>query len=118
MYLHYVLDEIEHGRRAPLNLDELPTGLTAYYCRYWRDWQEGKRGDGKQAWQDVYAPTLGMLAAAQQPLTTKEIVTWARLPVDADALADLLQGEWRAFIDVHSLAPRSPAARMPPRTGT
>ena len=50
----------------------------------------------------MYAPTLGILAAAQQPLTAEEMVTWARLPVDADALADLLQGEWRAFIDVQT----------------
>lgn len=102
MYLHYVLDEIENGKRAPLNLDELPTGLTQYYYRYWRTWKHGTHGKGEKAWRDLYAPTLGMIAAAQTALTVEQLVNWAGIPISTDELTDLLEDEWRAFVSVSS----------------
>ncbi|MCT7967121.1 hypothetical protein NG799_12305 [Laspinema sp. D1] len=36
MYLKYVLDDIERGKYANLNLDNLPKGLEQYYVQHWQ----------------------------------------------------------------------------------
>ena len=36
MYLKYVLDDIERGEYADLNLDNLPKGLEQYYVQHWQ----------------------------------------------------------------------------------
>ena len=46
IYLHYVLAEIETGRRTPLTLEDLPQGLWQYYARFWNQW----RRDHEDAW--------------------------------------------------------------------
>ena len=52
IYLKYVLDEIEAGRRSPLKLDELPQGLWQYYARFWKEWKERHQAD----WETLHSP--------------------------------------------------------------
>ena len=98
MYLHYVIKEIESGVRAPLDLANLPTGLVGYYAEYWDAWRTGKRGKGEEAWDDLYAPLLTTLAAAQEAIPVDWLIQWADVTAKPREVTRLLTEHWRAFI--------------------
>jgi hypothetical protein len=98
MYLHYIIKEIESGARAPLDLANLPTGLVGYYTEYWDAWRTGKRGKGEEAWDELYAPLLTTLAAAQEAITIRSLIQWAGVTATPQTVSRLLSEHWRAFI--------------------
>jgi hypothetical protein len=98
MYLHYIIKEIESGARAPLDLANLPTGLVGYYAEYWDSWRTGKRGKSEEAWDELYAPLLTTLAAAQEAITVETLIQWANVTVTPREVTRLLTEHWRAFI--------------------
>jgi hypothetical protein len=57
-----------------LDLANLPTGLVGYYAEYWDAWRTGKRGKGEEAWDELYAPLLTTLAAAQETITIDTLI--------------------------------------------
>jgi hypothetical protein len=98
MYLHYIIKEIESGARAPLDLANLPTGLVGYYAEYWDAWRTGKPGKGEETWDELYAPLLTTLAAAQEAITVMQLTQWASVTVTPREVTRLLTEHWRAFI--------------------
>ncbi len=98
MYLHYIIKEIEGGARAPLDLANLPTGLVGYYAEYWDAWRTGKRGKGEEAWDELYAPLLTTLAAAQEAIPVDWMMQWADVTAKPREVTRLLTEHWRAFI--------------------
>ncbi|MBI5955086.1 MAG: ATP-binding protein [Chloroflexi bacterium] len=98
MYLHYIIKEIESGARAPLDLANLPTGLVGYYAEYWDAWRTGKRGKGEEAWDELYAPLLTTLAAAQEAIPVDWLIRWADVTAKPREVNRLLTEQWRAFI--------------------
>ncbi|WKZ39299.1 MAG: AAA family ATPase [Anaerolineales bacterium] len=97
MYLHYIIKEIESGARAPLDLANLPTGLVGYYAEYWDTWRTGKRGKGEEAWDDLYAPLLTTVAAAQEAIPVDWLIQWADVNAKPREVIRLLTEHWRAF---------------------
>lgn len=98
MYLHYIIKEIESGARAPLDLANLPTGLVGYYAEYWDAWRTGKRGKSEEAWDELYAPLLTTLAAAQEAIPVDRLLQWADVTAKPREVTRLLTEHWRAFI--------------------
>jgi hypothetical protein len=100
MYLYYVVQEIQAGSRAPLDLAKLPPGLAGYYGEYWGDWSEGRngRGEGFAKWNALYAPLLATLAAAQEPVSVEQLVAWLGTSAASFEVQRLLKQSWRAFI--------------------
>jgi len=98
MYLHYIIKEIESGARAPLDLANLPTGLVGYYAEYWDAWRTGKRGKGVEVWDELYAPLLTTLAAAQDAIPMEWLLRWAGVNRKPREVSRLLNESWRAFI--------------------
>ena len=99
IYLHFVIPEIESGKRSPLDLEKLPEGLQEYYANYWARW----RNDEK--WYDICLPILTTLAAAQEPCTLDRILDWARIEANEGErrrLRNLLNEEWRPFLAISS----------------
>lgn len=94
MYLHYVVDEIRDGKRAPLDLNALPPGLVGYYAQYWSRWRE------KPEWDALYAPLLATLGAAFEPRTAAELIRWSGVTASLYQVERLLREEWRAFVFV------------------
>ncbi len=92
MYLHYVLSDIARGRRAPRVLAQLPAGLVAYYAAFWQRWADQPQWDG------FYAPILGALAAAREPVAVERLLRWTSVTASPYAVAQLLNGEWSGFI--------------------
>lgn len=106
IYLHYVLRELETGVRSFSELDTLPQGLVGYYTEYWGDWREGRngRGEGGIYWDTLYAPLLTTLAAAQEPVTTNQLIAWIDVKADRHAVQRLLREKWGAFISEYEAA--------------
>ncbi len=100
MYLHYIIKEIENGSRAPLDLENLPTGLIGYYADYWDDWRYGRKGRGKgeEAWNNLYSPLLTTLAAAQEAITVEQLIKWSNAKASPREVTHLLNQSWRSFI--------------------
>ncbi len=105
MYLHYIIEEVGKGSRAPLELENLPTGLVGYYADYWNDWREGKngRGDGEQKWDTLYAPLLSTLATAQEPITIEQAIAWAGIQASKREVFRLLNENWRSFLTIRKV---------------
>jgi hypothetical protein len=99
IYLYYVLD-IQNGYIVPLDLEDLPTGLAGYYNQYWSDWRDGKRGhgEGRHKWDVLYAPLLTTLAAAQEAITTEQLIAWSGVQTTPQEVRRYLREDWRAFI--------------------
>ena len=93
IYLHYVVAEIESGKRDPANLDSLPGGLWQYYAQYWQRWQR----EHPQEWRNLHSPLLNTLAAAGEPLPPGQLATLAGL-ADVATVDLLLSVEWRPFV--------------------
>ncbi|WKZ39691.1 MAG: AAA family ATPase [Anaerolineales bacterium] len=102
MYLHYIIEEIGKGSRAPLELENLPTGLVGYYADHWNDWREGRNGhgEGPQKWDELYAPLLTTLAAAQEPVTIEQIMKWSGVQTRQREVLRLLNEHWRSFLTI------------------
>ncbi|MCS6964817.1 MAG: ATP-binding protein, partial [Thermoflexus sp.] len=91
MYLRYVVAEILRRKRHPLDLEQLPMGLTGYYAEYWRRWRQ------KPEWDMAYAPLLSVLAAAREPVPLETLARWAGLKADY-SLKRLLTESWSPFL--------------------
>jgi len=110
VYLKYVLEEIESGRRPSLKLENLPQGLWQYYQRFWAGW---KRRSAKR-WHSLDVPLLTTLAAVQEGLTLEELMTLAGLEHRRDVtrrLRTLLDTRWSPFLATSSRATASGPAR-------
>ena len=97
IYLHYVVAEIEAGRRSPLKLEELPRDLWQYYADYWKRWREAHG----QTWGSVDLPLLTTLAAAQDSLTLDALLALAgidRKPDVSGRIGDVLDFEWTPYL--------------------
>ncbi len=109
IYLKYVLDEIEAGRRSPLKLDELPQGLWQYYARFWKEWKERHQAD----WDTPDLPLLTTLAAAQESLTLEDLISLAGVetaPTVLPRLRKVLSVEWSPYL---ATSPAGPGPRSP-----
>ncbi len=109
IYLHYVLAEIETGRRTPLTLEDLPQGLWQYYARFWNQW----RRDHEDAWDALHLPLLSTLAAAQEGLTFEMLSALDGVASDPTALKRLrrvLDTEWSPYLATASAASGSARA--------
>src|SRR5208337_4744810 len=99
IYLHYVVAEIEAGRRSPLKLEELPRDLWQYYADYWKRWREAH----SQTWDSVDLPLLTTLAAAQDSLTLGALLALSeidRKPDVSGPIRDVLDFEWIPYLAV------------------
>jgi tetratricopeptide (TPR) repeat protein len=96
IYMHYVVQEIERGKRSPLDLDTLPDGLTRYYIHYWMGW----RAKDEEHWYETYLPLLSTLAVAKGSIHAKELVAWAAVDIPNWLLDQLLNARWRPFLEV------------------
>ena len=92
MYLSFIVQEIQQGRRSPLDLEGLPLGLVGYYAEYWGRWRR------QPEWHRLYAPLLAALAAAREATSLEQLRRWAGLDVEEYRLKRLLQEEWAAFL--------------------
>ncbi len=113
MYLQYVIEEIGRGERDLLDLDRLPPGLAGYYAEYWSRWRDGRRGDGVEKWDILYAPLLATLAAAQAALPLERLLHWSGVTIHKYTAQRLLGEAWRAFVT----QARQASPTLPP-TGT
>ena len=109
IYLHYVVAEIEAGRRSPLKLEELPRDLWQYYADYWKRWREAHG----QTWDSVDLPLLTTLAAAQDSLTLDALLALAgidRKPDVSGRIRDVLDFEWIPYLAVSTAGPQLPCS--------
>jgi hypothetical protein len=106
MYLHYIIKEIESGSRTPLDIENLPIGLIGYYADFWDDWRNGRkgRGEGPKKWDELYAPLLTTLSAAQEPLTVENLMVWSNVKATTREIERLLQEAWRAFLTIRDIS--------------
>ncbi|MFJ9083876.1 AAA family ATPase [Streptomyces sp. NPDC102384] len=78
IYLQYVLDEIRDGVRGPRSVAELPSDLAGYYAEHIERWRGALHDEAaRQQWTQVTQPLLGVLAAAQAPLTAEQLALFA-----------------------------------------
>jgi hypothetical protein len=95
MYLHHVLPAFEEGRLGEEGLDSLPAGLRAYYDSHWRQ----MKAEGGDEWFTYRQPVIVYLAAAMEPVSTRQLAAWTRIPFPR--VADTLR-LWREFIQVET----------------
>jgi len=96
IYLHYVVEDIKRRKRSSLDLDDLPDDLTRYYARYWASW----RSKSEEEWYETYLPILSTLAAAKDPVSSRELAAWAEVDIPDWLLRQLLRVRWRPFLAV------------------
>ncbi len=92
MYLSFIVQEIQEGRRSPLDLEGLPLGLAGYYAEYWGRWRREKK------WDHFYAPLLATLTAIREAVSLEQLRRLAGLDVEEYPLRRLLQEKWAAFL--------------------
>ncbi|MCL6542546.1 MAG: AAA family ATPase, partial [Roseiflexus sp.] len=92
MYLSFIVQEIQEGRRSPLDLEGLPLGLAGYYAEYWGRWRREKE------WDHFYAPLLATLTAIREAVSLEQLRRLAGLDVEEYPLRRLLQEKWAAFL--------------------
>jgi hypothetical protein len=90
LYLVWVLRAMAEGTQAVDRLDALPDGLDGIYLEFLLTRIVGKNID---RWRDRYRPVLGVLAAAQEPLTAEQLVSFTGLERQEvkDVLLDVQQ---------------------------
>jgi len=98
IYLNFIIYEIEHGKRTPLDLDELPVGLSQYYASYWLQ----LRDNNEIAWYDTYLPTLTTLAKIRESVTIETLINLAGIDVELSHLRRIIKEDWRPFLTVSS----------------
>jgi hypothetical protein len=97
IYLQYVLDEIRDGVRDPHSVAELPSDLAGYYAEQIERW----RGQAtRRQWAHVTLPLLGVLGAAQAPLTIEELTAFAGVQ-STDAVRVFTEEMIRPFLHRH-----------------
>ena len=105
IYLHYVVGEIESGKRSPLELETLPDGLWQYYAQYWQRWREQE-----EAWYEVHLPLLSTLAAAQEGLSLAVLCILTGKE-EGPSFKRLLDERWRPFL-VREAGEEPPSYRL------
>ncbi len=108
MYLHYLIRDIEAGRRAPLDLERLPSGLAGYYADYWTAWYKDRQGEVRVKWDELYAPLLTTLAVVQEPISLEQLTTWAGVAAPPRQVQRLLHEQWAAFISQRQAEGQAP----------
>lgn len=93
IYLHYVLAEIEQGKRRPLDLETLSQGLWGYYFQYWL------RRRTNPEWDSLELPLLATLAAIQEEVSTSLLCAFAGIS-ETSQVNRLLDETWRPFLAV------------------
>ncbi len=94
IYLHYVVHEIDGGKRSPLDLKNLPDGMTDYYVRHWRAWHD----DDPPRWYATDLPLLATLAAGREALPLGRLLAWSGAAADPERVRSLLEESWRPFL--------------------
>jgi len=109
IYLHYVVAEIEAGRRSPLKLEKLPRDLWQYYADYWKRWREAHG----QTWDSVDLPLLTTLAAAQDGLTLDALLALSGIEAKPEVTRHarrVLDTEWSPYLATSRAGPKSARA--------
>ena len=96
IYLHYIVEEIEHGERLPLDLAALPESLWGYYAEYWRRQRDGDTA----AWDQMSLPLLSTLGAVQESVTATFLFELAGITSVQGMPRRLLDERWCAFLAV------------------
>jgi WD40 repeat protein len=97
IYLQYVLDEIRDGVRDPRSATELPSDLAGYYAEQIERWRGAAT---RRQWAHVTLPLLGVLGAAQAPLTVEELKLFAGVS-STDAIRAFTEETVRPFLHGH-----------------
>lgn len=103
IYLHYVLDEIERGRRTLSQLHDLPDGIVKYYIEYWRQ----EREDDEAQWYGLSLPLLAALTAAPEPVAARQLCAWAGVQGQIGQAQRRLSEDWGSFISAIGDGPRA-----------
>ncbi len=90
LYLVWLLRGIAEGTQQFKTLDDLPDGLDGIYREFLRT---RTVGENRKNWQNMYRPLLGVLAAAQAPLTAEQLTVFSGLSEQdvIDLLLDVRQ---------------------------
>ena len=96
IYLHFIIYEIEHGKRTPLDLNTLPVGLSQYYASYWSQW----RDQDKAAWYDMYLPVLTTLAKIQESVTIETLIHLAKIDIKLLYFQRIIKEDWMPFLTI------------------
>jgi len=107
IYLHYVVEEIERGRRSPLDLEALPDGVWGYYAEYWRrergDFPQGQeQNQVRQEWQQTRLPLLSTLGAVREAVPAAFLFELAGIAGGQGLPQRLLDESWRAFLAIET----------------
>ena len=91
LYLVWLLRAVADGHQSLDALHDLPQGLDGVYREFLRTRTVGR--DIRGPWRERYRPLLGVLAAAQAPLTAAQLARFTKLPKQdlRDALLDVEQ---------------------------
>jgi hypothetical protein len=93
LYLVWLLRSVEEGTQQFDSLETLPEGLDGIYREFLRT---RAPGEDIRVWRERYRPLLGVLAAAQAPLTTDQLVAFTEL--DKQMVKDVLD-DVQQFLD-------------------
>jgi WD40 repeat protein len=108
IYLRYVLDEIRDGARNPRGVAGLPGDLAGYYAGQVEQWRGAAEDEAAaRRWEQVRLPLLGVLGAAQAPLTVAELAGLAAVP-SAEAARVFVEESARAFLSRRCDSPGAP----------
>lgn len=97
MYLVHVLEDIRSKTLSKETIDrieDLPTGLRAYYERHWLTMRTKER----QRFETIYEPVLRLLATVREPVSVAAVEEWTKL--DPARVRDVIR-EWRPFLNEH-----------------
>lgn len=101
LYVRFLLDEIEQGKRSLTDLEGLPEGLDGlYYESLARVVKLGK-----QDWQTTYAPLIGILSVARASLTLSHLQAFTK---QSESTLWQCLGDLREFLE--ALEPQTTAA--------
>ena len=67
--------------------------MAQYYVRYWKRWRDADHN----RWEQTYLRLLSTLAAAQEPLTLRQLCAFAAIE-EKPELRVLLEEHWRPFL--------------------
>ncbi|MFF5081420.1 hypothetical protein ACFY36_30600 [Actinoplanes sp. NPDC000266] len=97
-YLTFLLADISLGAAdaAPLDLDAVPHGLEGYYAQMWRRMRSIAEARGGDSWTALCRPVAGLLAAAQEPVSTAWLADLSGN--DADDVRDQVITPWRRYL--------------------
>lgn len=98
LYLVWLLRAIAAGTQRLDTIEDLPQRLDGIYREFLRTRTFGRN---RQQWRSLYRPVLGVLAAAQAPLSVQQIVQLTGRPKQdvLDALLDVQQFLEPLYID-------------------